>query len=138
MTDNKLVLAAAMTVFSGNVAVEIPAGTEITFPTCNTRDELAEALAQNQRAYGENRHVLTHEEERDHAFAEGEAPRPARVEVSYGLHGARIEKVLGPADPPVAGAGEGDGPVEAQGHVEHPSVESPADPPEGGGGDAVN
>lgn len=93
MHDNTLQLAKAITVFLGNTPVEVPAGAVITFPTLSTRDEVAEALAQNQKAYGENRDVLAHEIVRPHVFVEGEAARPARVSVTYGLHGARVEGV---------------------------------------------
>jgi hypothetical protein len=94
MSDNEIKLAEKATLFlggTGNVAVEVPAGTVVTVPGTNSRDELAEALATNTKVYAENRDQLAHVVERPHVFAEGETPRPARVPVTYGLHGARVE-----------------------------------------------
>lgn len=95
MSANRITLTAVAVLFSGNVAVEVPAGTVITVPGAHSRDELAEALAQNQRLYADNRDALTHEEVRPHVFAEGEEPRPARFKITYGLHGARCEELVG-------------------------------------------
>jgi hypothetical protein len=95
MSDNQIKLAEKVTLFlggSGNVAVEVPAGTVIALVGANSRDELAEALATNVKVYAENRSQLAHEEVRPHAFAPGEEARPARFKVTYGLHGARIEE----------------------------------------------
>ena len=91
MAKNTIILAAVAVFFSGNVPVEVPAGTEVRFPQADSTDAVAEALAQNQRLYADNRAQLAHEVTRDHVFAAGEAPRPARFKVSYGVGGSRVE-----------------------------------------------
>jgi YD repeat-containing protein len=105
MSKNKIILAAVAVLFSGNVPVQIPAGTEVTFPAADSTDAVAEALAQNQKLYAENRDQLAHEVERD----------GKRFKVTYGLHGARVEEEVIEAAQEEAPAGsqvqpEGDNP----------------------------
>lgn len=91
MAENQITLAENATVFSGNVPVEIPKGTVLTLPNVRSRDELAEALAQNQKLYAENRAQLAHEYFETREIG-GEQKR-VKVSVSYGIAGARVEEV---------------------------------------------
>lgn len=124
MADNQITLAQPATLFLSNVPVEVPAGTVVTFPTANTRDQLAGDLAQNQRVYAENRAQLAHEEIAERVF-EGAVQR-VRVRVTYGIAGARAEEILGPApeEEPAVVAPEPEQPAEPE--VAEPEQAAPA------------
>jgi hypothetical protein len=110
MAENEVNLKAGTKVFIGNAQITLAFGGPAVFEGLTSRDQVAEALAGNsQVAYAEHRDQLAHEEVRPHVFAAGEAARPARFKVSYGLHGARQEELLGEveAQPEQQPAGEG-------------------------------
>ncbi|MBV9210668.1 MAG: hypothetical protein JOZ52_08570, partial [Acidobacteria bacterium] len=73
--------------------VELKQDTEVDVLGAENDDQLAEALAHNQKIYAEHRESLTHEETVERTV-DGET-KQVRVRVSYGVGGTRQEEILG-------------------------------------------